>query len=169
MQIVRVPHDDRIVPAHFQRQYLVRARCKLAVEGYACLRGAGEQQPVQSCMTRKGLSGVGPTLDDIDDPVRNPGLAKIVDQHRADRRCFLARFEDYRIASNQGRNDMPVGQMRRKIIGTKHREHAMRFVANGVARSGLAVKAALRGAVGIGFDRDVDLVDDGFDLVARFP
>ena len=64
---------------------------------------------------------------------------------------------------------MAIGQMCGEIIRAKHRQHAMRFVPHRVARPGFAIEQALRCAVGIGFDRDIDFVSDRFHLGARFP
>ena len=64
---------------------------------------------------------------------------------------------------------MAVGQMRGEIIGSKYREHAMRFVPDCITRPRLTIEAALRSAVGISLDRDINLVNDGFDFVTRFP
>ena len=64
---------------------------------------------------------------------------------------------------------MAIGQMRGEIIRAKDCQYAMRFVPHRIARSGLAIKQALRCAVCIGFDRDIDFVGDRFHLGARFP
>src|SRR3546814_1220118 len=59
--------------------------------------------------------------------------------------------------------------MRGEIVGAEHREHAVRLVPQRHPRSHLRVQPALRGAIGIGLGRDVDLGDHGIDLAARFP
>ena len=64
---------------------------------------------------------------------------------------------------------MAVGQVRREIIGAEHGEHAVRLVADGDAGAHRAFEPALGGAVRIGRDRDVDLVDHRLGLGARLP
>ena len=43
---------------------------------------------------------------------------------------LLRRLEDDRIAGDQRRDDVAVGQMRREIVRAEHRQHAVRLVAD---------------------------------------
>ena len=99
----------------------------------------------------------------------NTGFVIQFNQPLPDCRRFLRRFEHHGISGKQGRDNMAIRQMRGEIIRAKHCQHTMRFVPHRVARSGLAVEQALRCAVGIGFDRDIDFVRNRFHLGARFP
>ena len=169
MNILDIPNDDRIVPAHFQRQYLVGPIGELTVERDAGLGRAGKQQAVDIGMCRQYFAGFRATLGNTDDAFGNSRLMIIFDEHLTDSRGFFRRFENNGIARNQCRNNMPVGQMRGKIIGTEHGQHAVRFMPQRAAAAGFAVQPALRCAVGIGLDRDIDLVDDRLYFGPRFP
>ena len=142
---------------------------ELAVERVAGAGRAGEEQAVDAGMGGERLAGLGPALDAADDALGHARLVIELDQIFADRRRLLARLEHDRIAGDQRRDDVAVGQMRREIIGAEHREHAVRLVADGDAGAERAFEPPLRGAVGISRDRNVDLVDDRLDLGARFP
>ena len=85
------------------------------------------------------------------------------------RRGLLRRLEHHRIAGDQRRDDVAVGQMRREIIGPEHRQHAVRLVADRDLVADRRLEPALRRPLGIGVDRDLDLVDDRIDLGPRFP
>ena len=53
VDVARVPDDERIVAAHFEREDLVRRLGELAVEGEAGARRAGEEQAVEPGMARR--------------------------------------------------------------------------------------------------------------------
>ena len=169
VDVARIPDDERIVAAHFEREDLVRRLGELAVKGEAGAGRAGEQEAVEPGMGGERLAGLRPALDAAYRAFGHAGLMVERDQIFADRRRLLARLEDDRVAGEQSRDDMAVGQMGREIIGAEHAEHAVRLVADGDSRAHRAFEPALGGAVGIGGDRDVDLVDHRLDLGARFP
>ena len=91
------------------------------------------------------------------------------DQEGAARRGLLGRLEHHRIARDQRRDDVAVGQMRGEIIGAEHGQHAMRLVAHRDLVAERGFELPLRGALGISVDRNLDLVDDRSDFGPRFP
>ena len=142
---------------------------ELLVERHAGARRAGEQQAVDARLAGERAALVGAADQQPDDAFGDARLVEAADQELAGRRGLLGRLEDDRIAGDQRRDDVAVGQMRREIIGAEHRKHAVRLVAHRdlVAERGLHLP--LRRPLGIGLDRNLDLVDDRADLGARFP
>ena len=116
VDIIRIPGNDRVVAAHFQSQYLVRAGGKLAVEGNAGAGRTGKQNAVQPFVGGQLLAGGWTAMQYIDNAGRKAGLFKRIDQILTNGRSLFRRFEDNCIAGNERRNDMPVGQMGGKII-----------------------------------------------------
>ncbi len=100
---------------------------------------------------------------------RNPCAIEELEQSLGHGGGLLARLEDDRIAGDQRRHDMAVGQVRGEIVGAEHRHHAVRLVAQRGLALQRAVELALPGPLGIGADRDLDLVDHRFHFGPRFP
>ena len=142
---------------------------ELAVERLAGARRAGEQQAVDARLGGQRLALLGTADQQPDDAFGNPRLVEAVDQECAGRRRLLGRLEHDRIAGDQRRDDVAVGQVRGEIIGPEHGEHAVRLVAHRDLVAERGFELPLRRALGIGVDRDLDLVDDRADLGPRFP
>ena len=168
-QIGRIPHHDRVVAAHFEREDLFGPRRELAVERDAGVRRSGEQQPVDAVMPGQRLALGSTTDDQADAAFGDAAGVEAIDQERADRGGLFGRFEHHGVPGEECWDDVAVGQMRREIIRAEHREHAVRLVAQRHAPAHLRVEPPLRRALGISGDRDIDLGDDGFDFGPRFP
>ncbi len=164
-----IPHDDGIVSAHFERQYLVGPRGELAVERDARPCRPGKQQSVDPLMPGERLADVRAARDQPQHLFGHAGAVEQFDQPCADRRGLFGRFEQHRIARDQRGHDMPVGQVGGEIIGAENREGAMGFVTHRVAQAHRALDAPVGCALGIGFHRNIDLVANRFDFGARFP
>ena len=169
IKVGRLPHHDRIVAAHLQRQDLLRLVGEGTVERDAGACRSGEQQPVDPVMPGQCAAFVRPADHQADALLRHPRRAIAIDQEGARCRRFLGRFEDHRIAGDQRGDDMAVGQMCREIVRTQHRQHAMRLVPQRHARSHRGVQPPLRGAIGISGYRDVDLRHHRVDFGACLP
>ncbi len=63
VDVGRVPDDDRVVAAHFEREDLLRRVGELAMEGDAGAGRAGEEQAVDPGMARQRPADFGPALD----------------------------------------------------------------------------------------------------------
>ena len=92
-------------------------------------------EPVNSRPSMPVLAGqraalVGAADQQADDAFGHARLVEAVDQQGAGRRGLFRRLEHHRIAREQRRDDVAVGQVRREIIGAEHRQHAMRLVAH---------------------------------------
>ena len=169
LDVLGAPHDERVVAAELEREDLVRRLGELAVERHAGAGRAGEQQAVDARVAGERAALVGAADQQADDAFRNLRLVKAMDQELAGRRRLLRRLEHHRVAGDQRRDDVPVGQVRREIIGPEHGEHAVRLVADRDAVAERGLHLPLRRPLGIGLDRDLDLVDDRADLGPRFP
>ena len=75
-----IPDDQRIVPAHFEREDLARRIGILPVERDASARRAREQQSVNVGMARQRPPFIGPADQQPDDPFGNPGGMIAIDQ-----------------------------------------------------------------------------------------
>ena len=115
------------------------------------------------------LALVGAADQQADDAFAGSSPRGSIDQEFAGRGGLFGRFEDHRIAGDQRRDDVAVGQVRREIVGAEHREHAMRLVANRDLVAHRRFELPLRRPLGIGLDRDFDLVDDRADFGLGFP
>ena len=82
---------------------------------------------------------------------------------------LFARLEYHRVAGDQRGEDVPGGQVRGEVERSEHRENAVRLVADRHLASKRRLKLFLRSPVGIGGDRNLDLVDDRADLRLGFP
>ena len=155
-----VPDDDRIVAAHLQREDFLGLAREGAVERQAGARRAGEQQAVDAGMVGERLALRRAADDEADACRGHAGFEVAGVEEGAGGGGLFRRLEDDRVARDQRRDDMAVGQMRGEVVGAEHRQHAVRLVADGGARAHRALEAALRGAFAIGGDRDIDLGDD---------
>ena len=167
--ILGLPHDQRAVAAQLEREDLVGHVGELAVERHAGARGAGEQQAVDARLGGQRLPFLGAADQQPDGAFGNLRLVKAVDQEFAGRGGLFRRLEHHCIAGDQRRDDVAVGQMHREIVRPQHRQHAVRLVAHRDAVAERGLELALRRALGIGLDRNLDLVDHRRDLGPRFP
>ena len=131
---------------------------------------AGEQQAVDARARRRApCPASGPPISSRTTPSGISASWKQSDQELADRGRLLRRLEHHRVAGDQRRDDVAVGQVRGEIIRARARR--ARHAACGGPRSVAErrFELPLRRALGIGVDRDLDLVDDRADLGPRFP
>src|SRR3546814_2073964 len=77
-----VPHDDRVVAAHFQREHLARLARELAVERKPRARRSGKQQPVDAVMARERLARIGAPDDEAQHLLRYARAVKQLDEDR---------------------------------------------------------------------------------------
>jgi hypothetical protein len=70
-----------------------------------------------------------PPLDEIDDSGRHARRLQRLDQHLTGQRRLFRRLEHHRVAGQQGRHDVAVGQVTREVERPQHRHHAMGAVA----------------------------------------
>ena len=129
IDIGHVGDDQRVVAAHLQRQHLLRLAAEIAMEMETGRRAASEQHAVDITIFQQRLASGFSALQQIDHPVRDARLLPQLDGHFGGGRRQLAGFKHDGIPGNQCRNDVPVGQVAREVVGTKDRHHAMRFVA----------------------------------------
>ena len=160
VDVLRVPDDERIVAAQLEREDLLRGLGELPVKRHAGAGRAGEQQAVDARLAGERATLVGTADQQADDAFGNARLVEAVDQELAGRRGLLRRLEDHRVAGDQRRDDVAVGKVRREIVRPEHREHAVRLVADRDAVAQRRLQLPLRRPLGIGVDRDLDLVDD---------
>ena len=130
---------------------------------------AGEQQAVDPRLSGKRAPLVRAADEQPDHAVRDLRFMEAVDQEFARCRGFLRGFEHDRVAGDQSRYDVPVGQVRGEVVRPEHGEHAMGFVAHRDAIAEVGLHLPLGSSLGISVDRDFDLVDDGGNLSPRLP
>ena len=122
-------------------------------EEYAVDLGCGDQRPTD----------LASALHEADHPGRKPGLLEELEHPRADTRRELARLEYDRVAGEQGRDDMPVGQMTRQVEGTEYRHYPDRPVMCPGHRPP-ELELGLGASLGEHLDRDRELRDHGVDF-----
>ena len=127
-QLGGIPQHDRIVAAHFERDDLVRAGGKLAVDRDPGVGGAGEQDAVDPFVRDQRLPFRRTADQQLDHARCDPGAVKALHQQFGSGGGLFAGLEHDRIARDQRGNDVAVGQMRWKIVGAQHRHHPVRFV-----------------------------------------
>jgi hypothetical protein len=127
----RVPHDDGVVAAHFQRDDLVRPGGELAVDRDAGVGGAGEQHPVHPFVGDQLLAFLRPADQQLDHGGGDAGAVEALQQQFARRRGLFRRLEDDGVARDQRRDNVAIGQVRREIVRPQHRHDPMRLVAHG--------------------------------------
>ena len=131
LDVLGVPHHERVIAAELESEDLVRSFRELAMERLARARGAGEQEPVDPGLRGKRLALFGAADQQPDHPVGDLRFVQAANEELARRRGLLGRLEHHRIAGDQGRDDVPIGKVRGEIIGAEHRQNAVRLVANG--------------------------------------
>src|SRR3546814_21044893 len=80
---------------------------------------------------------------------------------------MFRRLEHHGVARDQRRKNVSVRQMGWKIIRPQHGKDAMRLVPDSGADSKRALQPPLRGAFGIGRNRNIDLGAHAFDFGMR--
>jgi hypothetical protein len=103
------------------------------------------------------------------DPFGHVRFMETADKEFARRRRLFGRLEHDRIAGDQGGDDVPVGEVCRKIVGPQHRKDPVGLVTHRGPVPKRRFHLPLRRALGIGFDRDLHLVDHGRDLGPGLP
>jgi len=168
VDLLHVPHDERIITAHFQRQHLAWLAAELFMQGGAGLAAAGEQHAVDLRLRAECDAGIAAAVHQVQHALRQAGLLpQLHGLHGGARRVF-ARLEHDRVPGDQGRHDVAVRQVAGEVVGTVDSEHAMRAMAqHGIAVGDLGIRFA--GARAVGLDRDIDLVGHGRHFGARFP
>ena len=141
---------------------------ELAMQLVAHRGAAGKQQPVDPGMAGQGLAGLPPSLDQVDHPRGQSGGQPGLQGGLGGEGSQLRRLEHHRIACQQSRHQMTVGQMAGKVVGPEHRHHPVGPVAQHRLgpRGG---ETALPGAFSIGLDRELDLAPHGVDLPGGLP
>ena len=160
-------------PADCCRPARARGSCagsrRTGGERHAGARRSGEQQAVDARLGGQRAALVRAADQQAHDAFGNARGMEAFDQEGAGRRGLLGRLEDHRIAGDQRRDDVAVGQVRGEIIGAEHRQHAMRLVADRDLVAERRLELPLRRALGIGVDRNLDLVDDRARLRSSLP
>ncbi|MCY1423295.1 hypothetical protein D9M71_390040 [compost metagenome] len=119
-------------------------------------------------MAGQSDAGIAGTLDQVEHADRQAGFGPALHGQLGDFRGQLAGLEDHRVASQQRRNDMPVGQVAGEVVRAEHSDHAMRLVPQ--HGGGIGQRAALlAGALAMGLYRDGDLVDHAGHFGGGFP
>ncbi len=86
VNVRRLPHHQRIIPAQLEREHLVRCLGELAVERHSGARRPGEQQTVDPGLTSQRLALLGSADQHSNNALGDPRSAQAVDQKRARRR-----------------------------------------------------------------------------------
>ena len=111
--------DQRIVPAHLQRDDLARIIDRSAVQRHAGFEAAGEEQAVDVGMMGQQASGVAAALQDRENTGRKiAGLPDFGVYHPDQRRLF-AGLEDHAIPRQQRGRICPLGRCAGKLNGPK--------------------------------------------------
>ncbi len=140
VDVLNLIDHQRIVTAHFEGENLVRSPGELLMQRVAGAARAGEEQAVDTRIRRQGDTDFAPALQKVEDTGRQAGFDPALDGQLGDFRRQLARFEQHRIACQQGRDDMAVRQVTRKVVRPEYGDHAMRLVAQ--HSGGVAQRAA---------------------------
>ena len=160
--------NQRVITAHFQGQNLVRAPGELLVQQVTGAAGPGEKQTVYPRIGRQRNARFARTLQQVQYTRWQPGLNPALDRQLSDFGCQLAGFEQYGVARQQRRNDMPVRQMPREVVGTKDRNHAVRLMAQ--HSGGVAQRATFfAGTLTVALHRNSDFIDHAGDFGGRLP
>ena len=165
LRVLRAPDHQRVVAAHLQRQLHAGAPGEHFVDHGAGVPAAGEQHSVEIGVAQRGRAGLARALDEIEHPGGQPGLLPEPDHELADGRRQLAWLEHQRIARQQGRDDMAVGQMAGEIVRTQHEEDAQRLVVQHLlAELGFGTGAACALVMRLDGDGDLGRHGAGFAL-----
>ncbi len=68
-------------------------------------------------MANERRAGLGRTLNNVEDPGRQPGLRVYLSEFQGRERRLLGRFENHRIAAGQRRSGFPHGDLDRVVPG----------------------------------------------------
>ena len=134
---------------------------------HACRCRSGEQQAVD-LRCDQCFSGLATTLNHGKHAARKVSFTPDLGHGRPNQRGQLGRLEHHRIPGKQRWNDMPVRKMAREIIGTKHRHHPVRLMAQDHFAEGRG-GPPLAGALCPRRYRKLDLADHGTDFLPRLP
>ncbi len=167
--LLRVPHDQRVVAAELEREDFVRGFGELPVQRHSGARRTGEQQPVDARLARQLPAFVGPADQQPNEPFGDLRLVEAFDEQRPGRRRLFRRLEYHRVAGDQRRDDVSVGKVRGEIIRSEDGQHAVRLVLDRNLVPQVRFELPPRRALAIGVDGDFDLVDHRGDLGSRFP
>ena len=163
-----VIHNQRVVAAHFQGQDFARVAGELPVQNFSGRGAAGKEQAINIRMIGQGDAGFPGALHQVQHSGRQPGFKPQLGCFAGDGRRLLAGLEHHRVAGNQGRNNMPVGQVAGEVIGAKYRNHAVGLVP----KYGLCARhigTALAGTLIVGFHRNFDFAHHGRHFGQGFP
>ena len=168
VHIGEVADDERIHPAHFQREDFSRLPGEGPVNGLSCNGAAGEKHAVNLWMRGQCHTGVARALQQIQHAARQPRLMPQFCGGSGNGGCQFGGLEHHTVAGNQGRHNMPIGQMPRKIIGTEHRHHTVRAMPQ--YHPGIGTRRGFfAGALVIRFDANLHLGNHAGDLSHRLP
>ena len=122
-------HDQRIVPAHFQGQDLLRMVGKAPPHRLTDVGTPGKENPINTGMVDQRLADAPASLHQLDhargQSCRMPMRYRSLGHARRE----FAWFEDDGVPREQRGNDMPVRQMPGKIKRPEYGNHAMRLEA----------------------------------------
>ncbi len=87
LNVLGVPHDQRVVAAELEREDLLRSFGELRVKRHSGAGRAGEQKPVDPGLTGERAALVGAADQQPDDTLRNVRFVEALDQQFAGRRA----------------------------------------------------------------------------------
>ncbi len=129
IQLGVVEHDHGVLAARLQGEDLFRLVQEIFLKGTADGVGSREEDPVHTRMHGELASGFGPSLYDLENSQRQPGVPPEPGQEVAHRRGHLAGLEHDRVSRRKSRNDVPAGEVGGRTEGAEHREHSARMEA----------------------------------------
>ena len=116
VEVLGVPHDERIVAAQLEREDLVRRVGELRWSAMPARAEPVNSRPSMPGCAASARPSLGPADQQPDDAFGDAGLVEAFDQELAGRGRLLRRLEDHRIAGDQRRDDVAVGQVRGEIV-----------------------------------------------------
>ena len=164
---VAIPHHQRVVAAEFEREDHVRAVGEYPAEVRPGARRAGEQQPVDVAVGER-RAGVAAALQHLEHVLGKPRGSPRLGHRGAGRGGQFGRLEQHRVAREQRRDDVAVGQVAGEIVRPEHRHDPMRPMPQHRGAEPGRLFAHAR-ALGLRADRDFDLGDHRRDFAERFP
>ena len=165
----RGPRDDRVVAAQIKCDNPPGIGRQPPVQRNADMRRSGKQHPVHPFVAGQILALFGPAHQHLQHTGGNAGAGGALHQQLGGGGHMFRRFEHHHVARDQRRRDPRYRQRQRRAGWRDHRHHPVGFVAQRRCALQRAVEPALRGAFGIGVDRDFDARDRVFDFAARLP
>ena len=168
VDVAHIFHDQRVVATHLQCQDLARLAGKLLMQEVAGTGGAGEEEAVDVRIAGQRLAGVDLPLHQVEHPLGQPRLLPHLDHGFSHHGGQLGRLEHDRIAGDERRHNVAVGQVAREVVGAEHGHDAMGLVAHERlgARHGVFHRA---GALVMGTDGDGNLALHGRHFGAGLP